>query len=224
MPKRKHQSTETESDESSNPDPDYEVGDFLNYGEYEILEKLGKGATFKVYLCRSVKTEQRVAMKCVNAAYHTSGNHELKMFQILNRKEKQCCITMLGHFTVGKSVHIVFERMSGNLNLTQVIRDRDLNTKEIKILSCKLLTAISELHGAELRHSDLKPDNILTKNLYERNIAECVVKLGDLGTARYGQCSTITRVGTKRYRALETIMGAKSDKSIDLCTVVKIMT
>lgn len=84
----------------------------------------------------------------------------------------------------------------------------------IKIYAYQIIRALAYIHGMNVVHRDIKPDNILIDNMF--------LKLCDFGSAKrilFGE-ESISYICSRNYRAPELILGATHyDGAIDMWSV-----
>ncbi len=143
-----------------------------------------------------------------------------------NDRDNKFSIKMLEFFDVGNSVCIVFEKMSRDLS--HVVKNGKLSADDVKIICKKVLTAVAELHRAGISHRDVKPENILINDQGQNNVSSMIIKLADLGFARFGHRLGYSTAGTLYYRAPELVVGSKCCHFVDLwacgCVLFEVAT
>lgn len=90
------------------------------------------------------------------------------------------------------------------------------------------------MHDCKLTHTDLKPENVLLKKIYDFNeinikdIDDLTIKIIDLGSATYDHDYHTTIINTRQYRAPEVLLGCGWDNRSDLwgiaCIVLELYT
>jgi len=102
-------------------------------------------------------------------------------------------------------MYIITELMESDLH--SAIKNNILEDIHMQYIIHQILKAVKYMHGAELIHRDLKPQNILLN-------ADCTVKLCDFGLARTVSCTESDNqaamtdyVATRWYRAPELLLG-----------------
>jgi WD40 repeat protein len=186
-------------------------GEVLRYfGDYEILDELGRGGMGVVYRARQISLNRPVALKVIQAGLF-AGDDELRRFQ--NEAE---AVAMLDHPGI-VPVYEVDEHQgqryfsmklieSGSL-AGQLDRYRDEPARAAALVA-EIADAIHHAHTRGILHRDLKPANILIDRQGHAHIT-------DFGLARrIGSGSELTLsgaiVGTPAYMAPEQAAGKRS--------------
>ena len=104
---------------------------------------------------------------------------------------------------------LIFERCTKNLNSLLQIGTRLASSVRLHIAR-QLFCGIQYLHDSGVLHRDIKPANILIAD-------QCVLKLCDLGLARYKQDGSLlcTTIGTPFYRAPELCAQRRPEDKLD---------
>jgi serine/threonine-protein kinase len=146
---------------------------------YEVLEKLARGAMGVVYKARQKGLDRLVALKMILAGAHAS-DEERRRF----RSEAEA-IARLGHanvvgiYEVGEvdgQAFLSLEYVDGG-SLADRLRTQPLPPRQGAELVRTLAAAIHAAHQAGIVHRDLKPANVLLT-------AAGVPKIGDFGLAK----------------------------------------
>jgi serine/threonine-protein kinase len=140
-----------------------------SFGDYEILEELGRGGMGVVYKARQRSLDRLVALKVMKEA-RLSSDDDRKRF----RAEAES-VARLKHANI-VTVHdvgdreglpyIVMEFVAGK-TLAQALADGPLPPREAARLVAQVARAVQHAHEQGILHRDLKPANILLGN------AEC---------------------------------------------------
>lgn len=184
---------------------------------------LGEGAMGIVFLGYSCSNNQRIAIKCVRAAY---ANNPL----IRQRARQEASLSfnhpnivqMLGICEYQKDsgpIFILSNYVSG-ITLDEHVRqqlDQLPNAERVEKISheiCSVLDALHYLHSQGVVHRDIKPSNLMLEN-------GSVVKLMDLGIARMNggnRYSSYGFIGTPQYAAPEQILRESTNAEINATT------
>lgn len=167
------------------------------FGNVELTEEIGKGATAIVYKGKKRFLEEMVAVKVFNEGQEPTPSSV--KFQGLKHPN----IVKFEDFNEEKSVfYAVMELMSGE-TIKQILDEQEkFNPVQAVDIIIDVLKALDYTHEQGILHRDVKPSNIfLTKK---------VAKLGDFGLARIDEDfehSKLTRLeiaGTFDYMAPES--------------------
>src|SRR5438046_4295917 len=180
------------------------AGDF---GDYELLEEIGRGGQGIVYLARQKSLNRSVALKVISLGQWASKAH-LKRF----RREAQAAAS-LDHpyivpiYEVGErdgSCYFSMQFVEGG-QLDEVLKRTPMSIRHGAELIAKLARTVQYAHEHGILHRDIKPGNILVDTKGEPHLT-------DFGLARLLETkSTVTHtmdvLGTPSYMAPEQASG-----------------
>src|SRR6266498_2827419 len=179
----------------------------MEFGDYELLEEIGRGGQGVVYRARQKSLNRPVALKVIGLGQWAAKVH-LKRFRLeaeaAARLDHPCIVP----------IHEVGEResccyFSMNLvegsQLDEVVKREPIQLRRAAELIAKLARAVHYAHEHGILHRDIKPGNVLLD-------AEGEPHLTDFGLARLVETeSTVTRtmevLGTPSYMAPEQAVG-----------------
>jgi serine/threonine protein kinase len=178
------------------------------FGRYELLEELGRGAMGTVYLARDAQLQRRVALKIP----HFSGNDDPEAVARFHREAR--AVATLDHpnichvYEVGEVGNVPYFTMAyvEGQSLNKYLRaNGPLAEGQAVELVYRLALALAEAHALSVIHRDLKPSNILLNQRGEP-------VLMDFGLAR--RCNQDERLtqegsalGTPAYMSPEQVRG-----------------
>src|SRR6059058_985567 len=180
------------------------LGDF---GDYELLEEIGRGGQGVVYRARQKSLNRTVALKVIGLGYWATEAH-LKRF----RREAESAASLEHPCIV--PIHEVGERdgscyfsmkfIEGG-QLDEVVRREPMPLRRAVELIDKVARTVHYAHEHHVLHRDIKPGNILLDRQGEPHLT-------DFGLARLVETeSTVTRtmevLGTPSYMAPEQAVG-----------------
>jgi serine/threonine-protein kinase len=180
------------------------LGDF---GDYELLEEIGRGGQGVVYRARQKSLNRTVALKMIGLGYWATEAH-LKRF----RREAESaaslehpCIVPI--YEVGErdgSCYFSMKFIEGG-QLDEVVRREPMPVRRAVELTVKVARTVHYAHEHHILHRDIKPGNILLDQQGEPHLT-------DFGLARLVETeSTVTRtmevLGTPGYMAPEQAVG-----------------
>jgi serine/threonine protein kinase/tetratricopeptide (TPR) repeat protein len=197
-------STGNESDETLEPTIAQMWKDF---GDYELLEEVGRGGQGVVFRARQKSLNRIVALKVINLGEWASKAH-VKRF----RREAEAAAS-LDHpsivpiYEVGErdgSCYFSMKFVEGG-QLDEVVRRAPMSIRHVAELIAKVARTVHYAHEHGILHRDIKPGNILLD-------AKSEPHLTDFGLARLIESeSSVTQtldvLGTPSYMAPEQAIG-----------------
>ena len=183
------------------------AGDF---GDYELLEEIGRGGQGVVYLARQKSLNRTVALKILRLGQWAS-RADLKRF-----RREAAAAASLDHpwivpiYEVGErdgSCYFSMKFVEGG-QLDEVVSRAPMSMRQAVELIAKLARTVHYAHQHGILHRDIKPGNILLDTDGEPHLT-------DFGLARLVEAeSTVTRtegiMGTPGYMAPEQAVGSKA--------------
>ena len=179
----------------------------MEFGDYELLEEIGRGGQGVVYRARQKSLNRTVALKVIGLGQWASTPH-LRRF----RHEAEAA-ARLEHpqivpiYEIGErdgSCYFSMKFVEGG-QLDVVIRREAMSTRPAAELLVKIARTVHFAHERGILHRDIKPGNILLDKKGEPHLT-------DFGLARLiEQESTVTNsfdvLGTPSYMAPEQAAG-----------------
>jgi serine/threonine protein kinase/TolB-like protein/Tfp pilus assembly protein PilF len=178
-----------------------------DFGDYELLEVIGRGGQGVVYRARQKSLNRIVALKVIGLGHWASDAH-LKRF----RREAEAAAS-LDHsgivpiYEVGErdgSCYFSMKLIEGG-QLDAVVKREPIPMRQAVELISKVARTVHYAHEHGILHRDIKPGNILLDQKSEPHLT-------DFGLARLIETeSTVTRtmevLGTPSYMAPEQAVG-----------------
>jgi serine/threonine protein kinase/Tfp pilus assembly protein PilF len=202
---------EIEEKESTSPPRNsavaHSAGVLMDFGDYELLEEIGRGGQGVVYRARHKSLNRTVALKVIGLGQWATKAH-LKRF----RREAEAaanldhpCIVPI--YEVGEregSCYFSMKFIDGG-QLDEVVKRQPISLRNVAELIAKLARTIHYAHEHGILHRDIKPGNILLDAKGEPHLT-------DFGLARLLETkSTVTHtmdvLGTPSYMAPEQASG-----------------
>src|SRR5271166_300671 len=190
------------------------------FGRYEILAEIGRGAMGVVYKARDPQIDRLVAVKTVSM--WGQEPEEEKEFRLRFMNEAQAAGRLhhsgiVAVFDVGenpenKDPYIVLEYVSGESLSRILARDKKLPLDRALKLAEEIADALDYAHAQGVVHRDIKPANILVTQ-------EGHAKVADFGIAKLNLAHFTLPgrvLGTPAYMAPEQLSGEGSDGRSDL--------
>jgi serine/threonine protein kinase/tetratricopeptide (TPR) repeat protein len=180
---------------------------FADFGDYELLEVIGRGGQGVVYRARQKSLNRAVALKVIGLGHWATEAH-LKRF----RREAEAAAS-LDHpgivpiYEVGErdaSCYFSMKLVEGG-ELDEVAKHEPMPIRRAVELIAKVARTVHFAHEHGILHRDIKPGNILIDQKGEPHLT-------DFGLARLVETeSTVTRtmevLGTPSYMAPEQAVG-----------------
>jgi serine/threonine protein kinase/tetratricopeptide (TPR) repeat protein len=177
------------------------------FGDYELLEEIGRGGQAVVYRARQKSLNRTVALKLIGLGQWSSTPH-LKRF----RHEAEA-VASLEHpqivpiYEIGERdgfCYFSMQFIEGG-RLDQILKREPLSPRRAAELLVKIARTVQFAHAHGILHRDIKPGNILLDRNGEPHLT-------DFGLARLVEAeSTVTRtlevLGTPSYMAPEQAVG-----------------
>jgi dual specificity protein kinase YAK1 len=126
--------------------------------------------------------------------------------------DKHHLLRLRDTFVHKKHLCLVFELLS--VNLYELIKQnhfRGLSTNLVRVFTAQLLDALTVMNEARIIHCDLKPENVLLKNLESPTI-----KVIDFGSACHEVQTMYTYIQSRFYRSPEVLIGLPYTSAIDM--------
>ena len=197
-----------------------EKPEIKQFGRYEILAELGRGAMGIVYKARDPQIDRLVAVKTVSLLGQEP--EEEKEFRLRFMNEAQAAGRLhhsgiVGVFDVGESPenrdpYIVLEYVHGETLNRILAREKKLPLERALKLAEEIADALDYAHGQGVIHRDVKPANILITQDGRAKIAD--FGIAKLNLAHFTLPGRV--LGTPAYMAPEQLSGEGVDGRSDL--------
>jgi TolB-like protein/Flp pilus assembly protein TadD len=180
---------------------------FTDFGDYELLEVIGRGGQGVVYRARQKSLNRTVALKVIGLGHWATEAH-LKRFrreaEAAAQLEHPCIVPI---YEVGEqegSCYFSMKFVEGG-QLDEVVKREPMPLRPAVELIVKIAHTVHYAHEHGILHRDIKPGNILLDGKGEPHLT-------DFGLARLVETeSTVTRtlevLGTPSYMAPEQAVG-----------------
>jgi serine/threonine-protein kinase SRPK3 len=156
-----------DSDGSISSDDEFEVSQDIVYkwynNRYLALKYLGKGTFCRTWLMYDIIEFRFVAMKMFFPKYTEDSKNELKINKLL--KTNEYIVKLLDNFVENDSNCLIYELMGITLLDILTIYDDKIPLNVLKKILIQVFKGIDELHSQNIIHCDLKPENIMIKQL-----------------------------------------------------------
>ncbi|CAK9001802.1 Death-associated protein kinase 3 (DAP kinase 3) (DAP-like kinase) (Dlk) (MYPT1 kinase) (Zipper-interacting protein kinase) (ZIP-kinase) [Durusdinium trenchii] len=202
---------------------------------YVLQEKLGEGATAKVYKCK--KGDEEYAVKvidlhrlCLNPGYEKIKHTIMREMRLLLMLQHRNIVKLVDFQEQQHTIFLVMELIRGG-DLWEYLLGKPnghLDDKEACHLFLQIVDGLSHIHSKNIVHRDLKPQNILLAapatfeeaTGRQKSLPTPVeVKLSDFGHSklvRDGYTYGRSYVGTPQYLSPEVANQKRYDERADL--------
>jgi serine/threonine protein kinase/lipoprotein NlpI len=142
-------------------------------GRYQILTQLGEDRISKTYLAKDLENAETI--QCIVRHFPFDRSQDRQVWQevknyflqskvILNRLGNHEQIpTLLDNFEEEEEFYLILEYIEG-INFQERVRDRTLTESEIIFFLCDVLKLLNFVHGNNLIHGNIKPENLIFRN------------------------------------------------------------
>ncbi|XP_068682091.1 calcium/calmodulin-dependent protein kinase type II subunit alpha-like [Montipora foliosa] len=192
--------------------------------DFRIHELLGEGSFAQVYKCVETKSQTVFALKEFDTR-HKKFDENLVEQEIVVWSDviHENIVRLYASFTTGAYMYFVLEYVEGGSLFNHMLQRQKYSEKDAANIVKQVLDALVYLHKMRIVHRDVKPDNILLKNVphpgNESN-KRLVVKLCDFGFAfqlpRGTEVICCPARGAPMFLAPETILDNPIGRSVDI--------
>lgn len=187
----------------------------LVFGNYELLDEIGKGGMARVYRARQMNIDRFVAVKVMSSAISDQEEFQVRFRQeadLFARLEHPHILPIYDYGEQDGYLYLVLRIMEGG-TLEKLMRGKHLVLNELDQLVRQIAQAIDYAHENEIIHRDLKPNNILLDKFGNAYLMDFgIAKI--ISDAQSEKISTM--LGTPAYMAPEQWRMEPVSGSIDI--------
>lgn len=189
----------------------------MNYGRYEIMKEVGRGAMGVVYEAHDPQIDRRVALKVLRQdrlANDDIVRRFLREAKVIGRLNHPNIVTVHDAGQDHDSIYIAMEFVEG-LPINEAIQTRSFDLREIIRLGIQAAETLDYAHKKGVVHRDIKPSNIILG-------PDCQIKITDFGIAHIEDSSGTLQtregevMGTPAYMSPEQVLGKTVDGRTDI--------
>jgi serine/threonine-protein kinase len=181
------------------------------FGNYELLEEIGRGGMGVVYRARDNSLDHEVAIKMIlrgQLASEVERERFMEEARSAARLDHPGIVPVYTVGTIDGQLYFAMKYVKGR-TLSQLLSEGLLESKEAARLLSLVARAIHYAHRQGVLHRDLKPSNILIDDEAQPHVT-------DFGLAkRVQEAESLTRtgavLGTPAYMAPEQAAGARGE-------------
>ena len=183
-----------------------EVG--LDPDRFERGKKLGRGSFGTVYECRDKATKKMCAIKFVQRRDVTDRDrlHLRREIEIQSSLNHENILKCYGYFYDPTRIFVILDNALGG-NMTQLIKKQPRGRCDERTAANylqQLVRGLQYLHGKQIIHRDIKPDNLLLleKDCKTLVIADfgCVVQCTNPSVGQQTVCGSINYMAPERIK------------------------
>jgi serine/threonine-protein kinase len=187
------------------------------FGNYVILERIGRGGMARVYRAEHRALQKRVALKLMDPALHdqTAAHRQFLREGRAAAAVKHPNIVDITDVGVWQGIpYLVMELLEGRDLETQLLERGPMSDGEIARLALPIISGLAVAHDAGVVHRDLKPSNIFlargadgeqVPKVLDFGISKLARDAADLTATPYG-----TLLGTPMYLPPEALRGSQA--------------
>ena len=127
---------------------------------YEVLKKIGEGASAKVYKVKEKSSGEIKAMKQVEKSKLPDIKYFETEIKILSLLDHPNIVRLFEVFEDDKNFYLIMELCHGG-NLLSRMKNNKYKEKAAAVLMEQIVSAVAYCHEKGICHRDLKPENVL---------------------------------------------------------------
>jgi serine/threonine-protein kinase len=185
------------------------------FGDFELLEEVGRGGMGVVYKARQRSLDRVVALKLVREA-HLATDADRARFRTEAESAAKLkhpnIVTVYDVGTSGGQAYLCMEYVGGPTLAEKVRADGPLPPQDAAHLVAVIARAVEHAHSFGIIHRDLKPSNILLSQVESQNVEGRKVEDGLSGSSDF----TTLRLYDLRPKVTDFGLAKKIDGTVSL--------
>ena len=150
----------------------------ITIGPYEIQDLLKEGSSSKIYLAKSLYTNEYVVIKALNKIHLQKNLDDLllitKQIETLKILKHRNIITLYEIYESSKYIYLITEYCQGKDLIEKLIRKKRFNEEEALLIFFQLLDAFTYMHKMNICHRNIRTEHIL----FDKNNRPKIVGFG----------------------------------------------
>ena len=193
------------------------------YDVWELVREIGKGAFGKVFLGRqkkqrtttaAIKLVKKVELHPVDVEFL---NWELDVFNFLVCQEHKHLIRAIDRFEDPNFIYLLYEYIPyGDIGAYVKKHKGEMTLRQVYVMSFDLIKTIEYLQGFGIIHRDIKPDNILIREIKQNGMVELVLIDFGLSKVLSFHEKVDEACGSPIYLAPEILEGKMYNHAVDI--------
>jgi serine/threonine protein kinase len=203
---------EARSDDSQMTRTASAAQDSPTWGEFVLLEELGRGGFGIVHRAWDPGLKREVALKVIDTRRVSGGDRLLYEGQLLARISHAHVVRVHSAVRIGDQVGLVMELITGRTLASFIAEHGPMSCAEAAVTGVSLCDALSAVHHLGLVHRDVKSSNVMRESGGR-------IVLMDFGAGRDRTDRPAGRpdlVGTPSYTAPELLFGGDPTPASDI--------
>ena len=147
-------------------------------GPYEIMDLLREGSSSKIYLAKSLYTDENVVIKAINKIKFQKNLDNIllitKQIETLKILKHRNIITLYEIYESINYIFLITEYCSGKNLIEKIIQKKRFSEEEALIIFFQLLDAFTYMHKMNICHRNLRAEHIL----FDKNNRPKIVGFG----------------------------------------------
>ncbi|CAD8203102.1 unnamed protein product [Paramecium octaurelia] len=185
--------------------------------KYELLTLINRGSLYKLYDAINIYEQTNYTVKVYEKQLLTKQSDidaikkEISIFRLMNHPG---VVNLIEVFENEQGYLIVYDSFEGG-TLSDMIKKYQIPEQQAIKIIFRLLDSLSYIHEQSVLHRNLKPENILVKNVLAPNN----VQISDFSLADFFRRDNkylFTRCGTPGYVAPEILQDKSYDFKVDV--------
>jgi serine/threonine-protein kinase len=181
------------------------------FGDFDLINELGRGGMGVVYQARQKSLDRPVAVKMILAS-HLASPEQVERFRTEAKAAARACHpNIVGIHEIGElhgQHYFVMDYIEGQ-NLAELLQGGPMELEAAASCVAKIARAVHHLHQHGIVHRDLKPSNVLMDRNGEPHLTDFGLAKTLLGDSHMTHAGAI--VGTPSYMSPEQAAGRVTD-------------
>src|SRR4051812_37470497 len=135
-----------------------------SFGEYQILQVLGRGGMGVVFRAEHVRLGRQVALKVIAPAYSTDDEFQARFQReaaLQASLDSPHIVAVYDHGELDELQFIASQLVAGGDLASRLESRGPLSRRDATALTLQVASALDDAHQAGVIHRDVKPSNIL---------------------------------------------------------------
>ncbi len=182
-----------------------ELLESFNFGQFNVIRKLGQGSFAEVYLATEAETNRLCTLKVLTRTAQSEIDAFIKESTILKQLDHTNIVKILDHGEIDGRFYIAMEYVDG-LSLDKLT----LQKQQAVQVTIQIAEALEHAHSKGILHRDIKPQNIILDRALVPHIVDFGLAHSSSDTAHTFSQSGII-IGTPGYAPPEQIKGLSKE-------------